>query len=206
MTRRRFVVAGLGGLLLLLLAMSAGRTLAFHVLPLRWTGEAQRLARALDLTPRAVVAEIGAGDGEMAVEIARMTGESAVVYATELTAEQRADISRAASSAGISVLRVVAAEERSTGLPAVCCDAVYMRNVFHHIGDRTAYARELRKVVKPGGRLAIIDFTPATFFHLAGNHGVTPEEVIATMTSAGFRVERRVDDWGGGLFLVLFAG
>lgn len=79
-----------------------------------------------------------------------------------------------------------------------------MRNVLHHIADRRAYARELRKALKPGGRLAIIDFGPGTFLHLTGGHGVTPEDVVETLTSAGFHEARRIDNWGGRLFLILF--
>lgn len=205
MARGRYTAAFLGGgVLLLLLAATAGRPVAFHLFPPRWTGEAARLSRVLELAPGSVVADIGAGDGEMALEIARAVGSAGVVYATELSVEQREDISRAARSAAVTTIRVVAAGERITGLRAGCCDAVYLRNVLHHIADRAAYAQELRKVLKPGGRLAIIDFAPTTFFHLADTHGVTPEEVITTMTAAGLRMERRVDDWGGRLFLVLF--
>ena len=202
---RRWKLTVLSGVVLLLAVGGlAGRTILFHVLPARWTGEADRLARVLELAPGAVVADIGAGDGEMAVEIARAIGRDSIIYATELTENQRARISRAARSAGASTLRVVAAQEGSTGLPPACCDAIYLRNVLHHIADRNAYVRELRKTLKPGGRLAIIDFSPATFLHLSGGHGITPEQVIATMTAAGFHVERRIDQWGGRLFLVVF--
>lgn len=204
--RKRFIGFSVG-VLLVLAAVTAGRTAAFHFLPPAWTGEAARLAKVLELAPGAVVADIGAGDGELAIELARVVGSSGVVYATEMTEEQRTAISEAARAAGATQLRVMAAAERTTGLPAACCDAVYLRTVLHHIADRDGFARELRRLMKPDGRLAIIyrtDFSPGTFFHLAGAHGTTPEQAIASMTAAGFRLERRVDDWGGRLFLLVF--
>lgn len=201
---RRRIIGLLLVLLLAVLAATVGPTAAFHLLPPGRTGEAQRLADVLALEPGNVVADIGAGDGEMAVEMARAVGPSGIVYATELTGPQRAEIAEAARDAGLSQLRVVAARERTTGLPEACCDAVYLRTVLHHIGSRDAYAGELRRSLKPGGRLAIIDFGPGNFLHLGGSHGITPDQTIESMTKAGFRLERRIDDWGGRLYLLLF--
>ena len=202
--RWRRVALAAGLLAIVVAAATVGRSTAFHILPLRWTGEARRLATALDLRPGSVVADIGAGDGELAVEIARSVGTSGTVYATEITEPLRAEIADTARRAGLTQIRVTAAQERATGLPDACCDAVYLRTVLHHIQDRQAFAKDLRRTLKPGGRLAIIDFPPSTFFHLAADHGVTAEYVIDLLTAAGFRLERRVDDWGGNLFLVLF--
>lgn len=203
MKRRAWRWAALiGGTLLVLLIATAGPMLAFHFLPLAWTGEAERLERVLGVKPGIVVADIGAGDGEMAIEIAEAVGPTGFVYATEMTERQRVEIAEAARDAGLAAVRVVAAEERATGLPDACCDAIYMRNVLHHINDRATFARDLRRSLKPGGRLAVIDFRPGTFFHLAGSHGVGPDAVVSTLAAAGFRIEQTDENWGGGLFLV----
>jgi len=89
-----------------------------------------------------------------------------------------------------------------------------MRNVYHHLGDVKAFNASLRRAIRPGGRLAVIDFAPDAFFHLpsrpdgaAGErtgHGVLPRAVVAEMAAAGFELEREIPDWGGHLFLVLF--
>ena len=57
---------------------------AFFIVPFSWTGEAARLAELLRVRPGATVADIGAGNGSMAVEMARLVGRDGVVYATEL--------------------------------------------------------------------------------------------------------------------------
>jgi ubiquinone/menaquinone biosynthesis C-methylase UbiE len=201
---RRRLVALVAGVVLVAVLVLAWPTLAFHLLPPAWTGEATRLVAVLELAPGSTVADFGAGDGTMAVEVARAVGSRGIVYATELGEEQRSEISDAARDAGLTQVRVIAALDRATGLPDGCCDAVYLRTVLHHIDDQRAYASELRRALKPAGRLAIIDFGPGALFHLAGDHGVTPEQAIAAMTGAGFRLERRVDDWGGRLYLLLF--
>ncbi len=201
-TRR---LLGLIVCLALVLGLAAiAPTAAFHFLPSSRAAEAQRLAALLELTPGAAVADVGAGNGAMAVEMARAVGPAGIAYATEVTEKKRAAISRLARDEGLPQLRVVAARERTTGLPDACCDAVYLRMVLHHIDDPVAYAPELRRALKPGGRLAIIDFSPGAFPFMSRTHGVTPEEAIGCMTPTGFRLDHRVDDWGGRLFLVLF--
>ncbi|HEX4933418.1 MAG TPA: hypothetical protein VFV33_09580, partial [Gemmatimonadaceae bacterium] len=113
MSRPRLLTLLACAVLLILLA-AAGRTLAFHVLPVEWTGEAGRLAEVLQLVPGAVVADIGAGDGEMAVALAGAVGSHGVIYATEMTPEQRAAIAGAAREAGAAQVRVVTAQARGT--------------------------------------------------------------------------------------------
>jgi SAM-dependent methyltransferase len=45
-------------------------------------------------------------------------------------------------------------------LPDSCCDAMFMRDVYHHVTAPEAFNRSLFASLKPGGRLAILDFRP----------------------------------------------
>jgi methylase of polypeptide subunit release factors len=95
----------------LVLAGSVGAVIAwrfaFFLLPFAWTGESARLAELLHLRPGATVADIGTGDGAMAIEMARVVGRDGVVYATELSAEQREAIARRVAEANLLQVRVV---------------------------------------------------------------------------------------------------
>src|SRR5262245_51235031 len=150
---------------------------AFFILPFAWTGESDRLAELLRVRPGATVADIGAGDGSMAVEIARLVGRNGVVYATELSVEQRGAIARRVSTEALSQVRVVEGAADATQLPADCCDAIYLRAVTHHLSDRAHFASEIRKAVRPGGRVVVIDFAPGSLWFHGADHGVTSENV-----------------------------
>jgi ubiquinone/menaquinone biosynthesis C-methylase UbiE len=210
MTARTFRLAWIAGLVVVgggaLLARPFIARVGYHVLPLAWTGEDDRLAALLRVRPGAVVGEIGAGSGTLALEMARRVGPEGVVFATELSAERRQQIAERAARAGLAQLKVVAAAEAGTSLTPGCCDALYMRNVLHHLEGRPAYAREMWSAVRPGGVVVIIDFAPgALSLHLGSAHGVSPDAAVAAFTQAGFVVQQRVDRWGGGMFALVFA-
>lgn len=111
-----------------------------HLLPPSWTGEAARLARILGRVEGASIAEIGAGSGAMATAIARLVGRRGSMLVTEIAPAKRARLGQLAPGTASAHLAVVEALEDRTNLPSGCCDALYMRNVLHHVktGKRTA--------------------------------------------------------------------
>ena len=183
------------------------------LLPWRQDAEVDRLAEVLGVKPGQTVADIGAGGGRFSVRMARAVGPSGKVYSTELTAENRDAIRARADAAGIANLVVIEAAPLETNLPDGCCDAVFLRNVYHHISDPDGFARSLRKAVRPGGRLGIIDFPPGALWWPFGRpseaserrsgHGVALAAARTELTAAGFQVEREIPDWSGPMWLIV---
>lgn len=184
-------------------ATPLGRDVLFHLVPMAWTGEAARLAGALQIEPGSAVADVGAGGGELIIELSRIVGAEGRAYATERTPEQRRRIADRAAAAGTAVT-VIAAGDSRTNLPDGCCDAVTMRMVMHHIADPTSFAVDLRRSLRPGGRVGIIDFGPGALPYLADDHGVPADRVIGHFAAAGFDVAARDDTWGGRSYLIVF--
>lgn len=201
MTTRTFVI-GVAALALLGIGIMVMRTLAYHVLPVGWTDEPRRLAALLSLRRGQHVAEIGAGDGAMAEELAQVVGAEGRLYVTELDDAKRRRLGRRFRVR--AQVQVVPGAVERTNLPESCCDAVYMRMVFHHIEHPADFARELARALRPGGRLAVVDFAPGGLFFLGPNHGVRQETVIGAFAQADLPLLHRVDEWGGGTFLLAF--
>ena len=212
MTLRRMtglvVVAGLAALAAL------AYTIIGAFLPWREAAEAERLADLAGITHGQTVAEIGAGSGRFTEAVARRVGPDGRVYSTEITAENRAAIRRRVEAAGLGNVSVVEAGADATNLPDGCCDVVFLRNVYHHIASPDAFAASLRRAVRPGGRLAVIDFEPGAFWFHGGRpeeaserragHGVSRAEVKAEITGAGFGLESEITDWSGPLWMIIF--
>ncbi len=166
--------------------------------------ESLALIEVLQLDSDSRVADVGAGRGRFTLPIARAL-TSGYVFATEIDLENLAAIRRAVAAAGVSNVTLLESRDADTGLPPACCDGVFLRHVYHHLTEPEAMAADLYGAVRPGGRLAIIDFGPGgwlSFFAPVagvpgdrGGHGVPQEIVIDELTGAGFTLERRIDDW-----------
>ncbi len=95
--------------------------------------ESAQLATLLGLREGSRVADVGAGKGTYALELARLVGPTGHVFATEIDSKCRQQSRSAAANAGLQNLSVVEAREVDTGLERSCCDATLMRGVYHHV-------------------------------------------------------------------------
>jgi tRNA A58 N-methylase Trm61 len=155
-----------------------------------------RLVAALGIRPGSTVGEIGAGRGALTVAMAREVGPEGRVFSNEIDKRRLDDIEAAVASAGAANVTVVEGRAADTNMPAGCCTALFMRDVFHHVEDRAAMSRSLLATLAPGGRLAVLDFPPR------GSHGIRADEVRTTLEQAGF-TDVRLDSSGPRWFLVV---
>jgi ubiquinone/menaquinone biosynthesis C-methylase UbiE len=168
--------------------------------------DANRLSDLMRLRPGEVVADVGAGKGEMALAMAEKVGPSGRVFATEIDPERLEQIAQRTQSANVENVTVVKGGEHDTALPPDCCDAIYMRGVYHHLTDPNDIDASLYRSLKPGGELAVLDFrptwllapwTPKSIPANRGGHGVPPAIVTEELSAAGFKLEQTVDPWPG---------
>ena len=203
MTRRPLLIIVFAVCLLVLLLAGAGLAILWSQRGPGLRNEVDRLATVLDVRPGMSGGEIGAGYGRMAVRMAQHLGATGHLYATEIESEKLQAINRAASAAGLTNIVAIPAGEHSANLPDSCCEIIYMRRVYHHLDDPLAINRSLYAALRPGGRLAIIDFlSPRWMFFL--HHGISSDLLVRQVTAAGFILERRIDRWSPIDFCLVF--
>jgi predicted methyltransferase len=178
--------------------------------------EVPQLAELLGLKPGMIVADVGAGGGAVSVVMAKWLGPAGRVYATDIGAQQLAEIRAYVAQDAVSNVVVLEGAESSTNLPSECCDAIFLRDVYHHLTRPHEFDASLFSALKPGGRLAIMDFPPEPGSAIPagvpadrGGHGILASIVSTEVTGAGFRHLRTMSRWPpdddrGRLFLVLF--
>jgi predicted methyltransferase len=181
------------------------------------TDEMPRLVELFRLQAGMTVADVGAGFGAWTIGFAEAVGPTGRVYASDIGEQQIASLRQTMTGRGLTNVTVLEAGERSTNLPAGCCDAILTRDVYHHLTAPGDITRGFAAALKPGGRLIVIDFLPRPNTDVPegvpanrGGHGVPSDVVVAEVTAAGLRHVISDPQWSGtaqrpaSLFLALF--
>ena len=144
------LIIGLGGVLLLVAALIFGCG--------NWQGfgfdasgpEMPQLEDALSLRTGMVVADVGAGKGQLTLALAKVVGSGGHVFSTEIDPGRLRSLRETVAAAGLGNVTIVAAKTSESGLPAGCCDAVVLRRVYHHLSDPGATNASLLRALRPG--------------------------------------------------------
>jgi ubiquinone/menaquinone biosynthesis C-methylase UbiE len=173
--------------------------------------EIKRLAELLGWKAGTVVADIGAGDGAYTFAAVERVGATGKVFATEIDAKKLGELQEEVARRKLGNVVVVESKVAETNLPAGCCDAIFLRRVYHHLTKPAEFDASLVRSLKPGGRLAIIDFAPRSGLEPVegvpsnrGGHGIPEKIVIEELTAAGLKMEKTVEDWPEGDYCVVF--
>jgi len=140
--------------------------------------------RALALKPDAVVADIGSGTGYFTARFANMV-PGGRVYGVDTEPDMVKYLAERAKREGLKNVIAVSGKPDDPLLPERA-DLIVLVDVYHHVRDRERYFRRLQSSLKPGGRLAIIDFRMDSPQGPPQNARIAPGEVRAELTRAGY--------------------
>jgi len=149
----------------------------------------------LGLQQRQKIADVGSGGGYFALRFAETVGAEGRVFAVDTNPKFLEFVQNSAKEKKLTNVETVLAEKDKPILPEKSVDLVFMRNVCHHLPNRVEYFRQLRNVLKPDGRVAIIDYEGGggLSFHRLFGHSVPKETIIEEMGEAGYRLEKDLD-------------
>jgi ubiquinone/menaquinone biosynthesis C-methylase UbiE len=146
------------------------------------------VVRALALPPDAVVADVGAGGGYFTERLAQEL-PAGHVYATDVQDEMLEALHARVHASRLANVTVVRGSYDAPGLPAACCDLVFFSSVYKEIDARAAYLREVRRLLRPDGRVAILEFRPwAWGIGPPRRVRLAPEQIVAELDAAGFEL------------------
>ena len=173
--------------------------------------EISRLADEMQWKPGMTIADIGAGDGSYTFAAEKIVGASGRVYATEIDAAKLKALRDEVAKQKLANVTVIESAADDTKLPSNCCDAIFLRRVYHHISAPEAFDKNLLRTLKPGAHLAIIDFAPDNSLPPVegvpanrGGHGIPQKIMVEELTAAGFHPAKTIDHWSGNDYCVIF--
>ncbi len=175
----------------------------------RWTYEGlgrdewqkpEQVVEALAIKPGDRVADLGSGGGYFTFRFSKAVGPTGKVYAVDLDRDMLDYVGARAKEDDHLNVETGLAKYDDPLLPE-SVDLIFTCNVYHHIEGRAKYFADAAKYLRPGGRVAIVDFDGRHWTAILGH--TTPVEVIKKeMQEAGYRLERELDFLDRQAFLV----
>jgi len=146
---------------------------------------------ALGLKEGDRIADIGAGSGYFALRFARHVGAAGRVLAVDINPDMVVHLNRRIRDAGLDNVRTILALPDDPLLAPSSIDRVFISEAWHHIGDRPQYLALLKRTLKPGGQVIIIDFQKAaTEVGPPAEMRVAREDVVREFEKNGFRLAK----------------
>ncbi|MGE5187063.1 MAG: class I SAM-dependent methyltransferase [Acidobacteriota bacterium] len=139
---------------------------------------------ALELQPTMTVADVGAGTGYFTVRLARAVPQGQVI-ATDIEPDMVRYLTERATKEHLPNVHAQLAGANDPQLAPASVDRVLVVDVWHHVADRRAYARGLAAALKPGGMIAIVDFTMEATRGPPKHHRLLPQSIIDDLAAAG---------------------
>ncbi|MSP38124.1 MAG: methyltransferase domain-containing protein [Deltaproteobacteria bacterium] len=162
----------------------------------------EKVIAALQIRPGDQIADLGAGGGYFTFKLANAAGRTGKVYAVDIDREMTDLIAQQAQKDAVKNVATIVAKDSDPMLPQSGVDLVFTSNTYHHIGDRVAYFANLRKYLRPGGKIAIIDYDRRAWIEGLLRHYTPSEFIKREMEQAGYKLQQEFDFLDRQSFLV----
>lgn len=113
---------------------------------------------ALKIPAGATVADVGAGVGYTSLRLAKRVGPTGTVYATDVQPEMIQMLRENARLADARNIKPILCTPKDTKLPEGKVDLAIMVDVYHECSYPEETLQGIRKALKPGGRLVLVEF------------------------------------------------
>jgi ubiquinone/menaquinone biosynthesis C-methylase UbiE len=147
--------------------------------------------RLLQIPQGASVADIGAGSGYITLLLSAAVGPTGRVFANDLQPQMIEILRRRLASQNVKNVTLVQGSIDDPNLPPASVDLALMVDVYHELARPQAMLQKLRTALKPGGRLALLEYRkedPA--IPIKFEHKMSIQEAKAELEAEGFKLSK----------------
>jgi ubiquinone/menaquinone biosynthesis C-methylase UbiE len=141
-----------------------------------------------------IVLDFGAGSGYFSFPAADRVGERGFVYALDIAPEAIAIIEGKIAATGRKNIRPIRTSGGDWGLAREVGTIALMITVLHEVGDKAAVLERLYDCLRPGGRIAILEFKGRAFFGPPKDERIDEASMRGLLEEAGF-ADARFTPW-----------
>ena len=146
---------------------------------------------ALNLKPGEIVADIGAGSGYFTFRIAHHVGAKGKVYAVDVSPDMIRHVNRRIRDLKTTNVVSILADPDDPLLAEQSINRFFICDVWHHVANPSSYLATLKKMLKPGGEIVMIDFHKKELpFGPPMHMKIAREDLIKQMETNGFRLTK----------------
>jgi ubiquinone/menaquinone biosynthesis C-methylase UbiE len=139
------------------------------------------------IKPGDVILDIGCGIGYFAMPAARMVGPKGLVYAVDISGVMLAELRSKTASTGIFNIHTSQTPHGKLTIPPADYTLALMVNVLHEVEDKKGFMTALAAALKPGTRLAVIEWKKIeTTQNPPMKERLSEDEVQVLLKKAGF--------------------
>jgi arsenite methyltransferase len=152
-----------------------------------------RILSVLALQKGQVVADVGSGGGYFSLRFANAVGKEGRVYAIDSNPKLLAVVRQSAIDKGLDNIETRLIEGEDLPLPEKAVNLVFLRNVCHHLHHRIEYFKKVQNVLKPEGKVVIIEYTRRGVFRSLFRHYLPQVTILKEMCEAGYQIQEAFD-------------
>ena len=146
---------------------------------------------ALAIEPGEVIADIGAGSGYFTFRLAHRVGDKGRVYAVDISPDMIRHLNRRIRELKAMNVTAILADADDPLLADASIDRFFFSDSWHHIENQSKYLSLIKKMLKPGGELIMIDFHKKELpVGPPMQMKIAREDLIRQMESNGFRLTK----------------
>ncbi len=165
-----------------------------------WDLDIERAMDVVGVAPGMVVGEAGAGDGYFSLPMARRVGPEGAVYANDISRRVLNQLESNARREQLDNVHVVEGDVDDPRFPRRDLELVVIVHAFHDFTQPVAWLRNVKKYLRPGATVAIIDRDPSQG---SESHFWPRERILRYAEEAGFEATKIVDNISRHLIIVI---
>ena len=147
------------------------------------SGEAADVLRIAGIKPGVAVADIGTGGGYYVMRLAPVVGTAGRVFAQDISINALRRVRQRAVAAGFRNVRYVVGSQADARLPVASVDIVLMIHMYHEIEQPYLLLDRLRRSLKPGGRIVVVDLD-----RQSQDHGMPKALLACEVKAVGYEL------------------